>query len=158
MKRTHIAALLTALLFAPGLGAQGYRDHGRPADRDFEDRRGRVTGIIADCERRTDEFKVALRRALDHSRLDGTRKEDELNRAASVLEKAMNRLRESWNADRDFERSRRHLSVALNAGRDLNRTLSRHRLRGDIQREWDIVKDELNRLAEVFREPKIRWE
>jgi len=158
MKRTHIAALLTALLFAPGLGAQGYRDRGRPADRDFEERRGRVTGIIADCERRTDEFKVALRRALDHSPLDGSRREDQLNRDAANLEKAMNRLRESWNADRDFERSRRHLGVALNAGRDLNRTLSHHRLRSGVQREWEIVRGELNRLAEVFREPKIRWD
>ena len=113
MKRTHLAALLAALMLAPSLGAQGYRDRGRPMDRDFEDRRGRVGDIIADCERRTDDFKVALRRALDHSRLDGTHREDELNRSAALLEKAMNRLRGSWNADRDFERSRRHLSVAL---------------------------------------------
>jgi hypothetical protein len=145
-----------------GLNAQGYRDrreHGGPDDRrDHDERRGRVAGIIADCERRTDEFKVALKRALDRSPLGGTRREDDLNRDAAKLERAMNRLRDSWNADRDFERSRKHLNVALSAGQDINRSMSRHRLRGNVQREWDVVRNELNRLAEVFREPKIRWE
>ena len=152
MTRTKIFAFLMALLMAPTLFAQPRRD------RDWEDRRGRVSAIISDCERRTDDFKVILRRTLDRSPLDGTRREDELNRSAAVLEKAMNRLKESWNLDRDFDRSRRHLAVALDAGRDLNRTLSRHRLRSHIQREWDVVKSELNRLAEVFREPRIRWD
>jgi hypothetical protein len=30
-------------------------------------------------------------------------------------------------------------------------------LRDSIQREWNVVRDELNRLAEAFDEPKIRW-
>ncbi len=161
MKAAAIATLMAALMLPTGLDAQGYRDRrdsGGPGDRrDHDERRGRVAAIIADCERRTDDFKVALKRALDRSPLDGTRREDELNRDAAKLEHAMNRLRESWNADRDFERSRRHLSVALAAAQDINRTMSRHRLRGHLQREWEVVRNELNRLAEVFREPKIRW-
>lgn len=161
MNRAAIATLMALLLVPAGLDAQGYRDrreYGGPGDRrDHEERRGRVAAIIADCERRTDDFKVALKRALERSPLEGSRREDELNRDASKLEHAMNRLRESWNADRDFERSRRHLSVALAAGQDINRTMARHRLRGHLQREWEIVRSELNRLAEVFREPRIRW-
>ena len=148
-----------------GLNAQGYqrdrdrRDHGGRDDRrDQDERRGRVAGLIVNLERRTNEFQGALRRALDRSRLDGTRREDELNRDASKLEHAANRLRESWNADRDFGRSRRNLAVALSAGQDINRTMSQHRLRGQVQREWAAVRQELNLLAEIFREPPVRWE
>jgi hypothetical protein len=160
MKKTAIVLILAALVLPIGLSAQGYRDRDRRdhGGRDFEERRGRVSAIIADCERRTDELKVAVRRALDRSPLNGSQREDELNRDAAVLERALNRLRESWNADRDFERSRRNLGVALSAGRDINRTLGRHRLGGQLRREWDIVKGELNRLAEIFQEPKIRWD
>jgi hypothetical protein len=157
MKRIGVAAIAVALLLPVGLNAQGY---GRGPDdrRDLEERRGRVAGIIGDLQRRTEEFKGALRRALDRSPMEGTHREDELNRDASKLEHATNRLRDSWNADRDFERSRRHLADALAAGQDINRTMSRHRLRGQVQHEWEGVRRELNRLAEVFREPPIRWD
>ena len=30
-------------------------------------------------------------------------------------------------------------------------------MRESVQREWDVVRGELNRLAEAFDEPKIRW-
>jgi hypothetical protein len=33
----------------------------------------------------------------------------------------------------------------------------RRRLHPDVQRQWDIVRGELNRLAEVFELPRIRW-
>ena len=155
MKRMAAVAIAVALVLPVGLNAQRYE---RDRDRDWGERRGRVGGIIADLERRTNEFQGALRRALDHSRLDGTRREDDLNRDASRLEHAANRLRESWNADRDFERSRRNLGVAISAGQDIQRTMSRHRLRNEVQREWGAVRHELNMLAEVFREPPIRWE
>ena len=156
MKRMGVVGIAVALLLPLGLNAQGYqRDRDR---RDQDERRGRVARIIADLERRTNEFHGALRRAIDRSPLDGTHREDELNRDASKLEHAANRLRESWNAERDFERSRRHLAVALSAGQDINHTMSRHRLRGHVQREWDDVRRELNQLAEVFREPPIRWD
>lgn len=156
MNKFVVGAVAAAMLLPVGLNAQRYpRDRDR---RDHDDRRGRVAGIIADLERRTDDFKVALRRALDHSRMDGTRREDMLNRDAARLEQAANRLRDSWNADRDFERSRRNLRAAIMAGQDLQRTMARHRLRGGLQREWGAVRHELNLLAEVFREPPVRWD
>jgi hypothetical protein len=161
MKRLLVLAVATAVLVPAGLGAQSRdrdrSDRGRRYDRDGE-RGGRLSGVIADCERRTDEFQRALRRALDRSRLDGTRREDRLNEDASRLERAINRLRESWNEDHDAERSRRHVRVAISAGRDINRTLSRHALRGGIRAEWDDLRSELNRLADAFGEPAIRWE
>ena len=69
----------------------------------------------------------------------------------------MNRLRDAWNADRDYERSRRLVGAAISAGQDINRGLQRHRLREHVQREWEVVRAELNHLAEVFDQPTIRW-
>ena len=164
MKIIGIATILAALVLPLGLNAQGNRGDrdrhesgGRDDRRDQDERRGRVAGIIADCEQRTNEFNAVLKRSLDRSALDGTRREDRLNREAAKLEHAMNRLRDSWNEDKDFERSRRNLRAALSAGQDIHRALSRHQVRGHVQREWDVLREQLNRLAEVFKEPKIRW-
>jgi hypothetical protein len=150
----HLIIGAVFVIALSGMVAAGQRpqDRGRPGDRV-----GRIGGVVADLERRTDEFQAALRRALDRSDLRRTGREDQLNRDAAQLARAMDRLKESWNRDHDQSRSRRNAAAAISAGRDLNRTMVRHRLRDSIQREWTAVRDELNRLAEAFDEPRIRW-
>ncbi len=162
MDRRALVLLAAAAVLVPVVACAQYhyrdrydRHHGRYRD---DERIGRLSGVIADCERRTDDFQRALRRALERSRLDDTRREDELNDSAHRLSRSMDRLRDSWNEDHDPERSRRNVRDAIVAGRDINRTLSRHVLRGHIQREWDDLRRELDRLADAFGEPEIRWE
>src|ERR1035437_3832711 len=43
------------------------------------------------------------------------------------------------------------------AGQDINRTMVRRRMNPDVQRQWEAVRGELNRLAEAFELPRIRW-
>ncbi len=150
MNKLLVLAIAATLLLPSSTHAQ-YR-------RDRDDRGPRISTVIDDCEQRTDDFKRALARALDRSVLDGSRREDELNADARQLARALDRLRESWNEDHDRERSRRNVRVAISAGRDINRTMMRHGLRGRVQDEWDALKAELNHLADVFEEPAIRWE
>ena len=94
MKKCVPLAIVVALL--PGiLAAQPRRGVPPPGS----ERSGNISRVIADCEGRTNEFKRSLRMALDRSSLNNTRREDELNRDASRLERAMNRVRESWNLE-----------------------------------------------------------
>lgn len=95
--------------------------------------------------------------ALDRSALNNSRREDELNRDASRLEQAMNRVRESWNLEHNPPRTRRSVGDAIAVGQNINRTMIRRRLNPDVQRQWDIVRAELNRLAEAFELPRVRW-
>jgi HAMP domain-containing protein len=149
---------MAVVLVLSGVLAARTQRPGRPQDRGRPDERvGRIAGVVADLERRTDEFQTALRRTMGRSDLRGRGREDQLNRDAAQLARAMDRLRESWNGDHDPARSRKNAATAISAGRSINRTLARHRLRESIQREWNAVRDELNRLAEAFNEPKIRW-
>jgi hypothetical protein len=122
-----------------------------------DDRTGNISRVVADCEERTNQFRVSLRAALDRSALDGTRREDQLNVDAERLERAMNRVREAWNREHDPGRTRHFVSDAIAAGQDINRTMVRRRLNPDVQRQWDAVRGELNRLAEAFELPRIRW-
>jgi hypothetical protein len=95
--------------------------------------------------------------ALDRSSLNNTRREDELNRDASRLEQAMNRVRESWNLEHNPPRTRRSVGDAIAVSQGINRVMLRRRLDPEVQRQWDIVRGELNRLADVFELPSIRW-
>jgi hypothetical protein len=99
-----------------------------------------------------------LRAALDRSMLNGTQREDELNVSALRLERSMNRVREAWNRERDVGRTRRSVSDAISVGQDINRTMVRRRLNPGVQRQWEAVRAELNRLAEAFELPRIRWQ
>jgi hypothetical protein len=137
------------------------REHARDDRSPPPDRRewiGQISGVVQDCDQRATEFRSALARALDRSRLDGTRAEDRLNEQARRLDVAISRLRESWNRERDPERSREHVREAVAAAREINWAIETHQVRGRVQHEWDVLRAEVNRLAEVFHEPQIHWE
>ena len=126
----------------------------------YPPRDGRIANIprvVADCQERTSQFRSSLRAALDRSALNGTRREDQLNVDTERLERAMDRVREAWNREHDPPKTRHFVSDATAVGQDINRTMVRRRLNPDVQRQWDAVRGELNRLAEAFELPRIRW-
>ena len=152
MKRYVWTSMAVALLLSGILAAQPRRDYpprgGRGPD---------ISRVVADCEERTNQFRVALRAALDRSGLNGTQREDQLNVDAQRLERSMNRVREAWNREHDPGRTRQFVSDAIAAGQDINRTMVRRRMNPDVQRQWEVVRGELNRLAAAFDLPRIRW-
>lgn len=117
----------------------------------------RIGGVIADCAARASEFRSSLRRALNHSRLDGSAREDELNAQAARLEREMRRVSEDWNGYHDAHRTRAHVSRAINSAYDINRTMQRRRMNPNVQEQWRGVRRELNMLAEVFELPRLSW-
>ena len=147
-----MAAALAILLPAIAL-AQGRRETGMQRG----ERTERISRVITDCEQRTNEFHRAIERALERSEFRGTLRQDSLNRDAGRLERELNRIRESWNRDHDPVRTRRFVGAAISAGRDINRSMAHHRLSPYVQTEWGAIRSELNNLAEVFDQPRIRW-
>jgi hypothetical protein len=118
-----------------------------------DDRSERIARVIGDCEQRTNEFLKAVESAWGRERHNN----DELDLNAAKLERALNRVRDSWDRDHDYGRTRGNIGAAINAGRDVNRTMSHHRLSQHVSREWGAIKTELNNLADVFEQPRIRW-
>src|ERR1035437_5276068 len=88
-KTKYVLLVVALVLLLPATsGAQRSRDRG-------SDRRERIARVIADCEQRTNEFQRAVQRAREHSRS----REDDLERDATRLERALNKIRESWNRE-----------------------------------------------------------
>lgn len=144
MKRFVPLFMALVLLIPVVAQAQRYRER---------ERGERIARVIRDCEDRTDDFLRAVQRSWGRDR----HSDDELDRSAARLERSLNRVRDAWNRDRDYERTRRNVGAAIEAGRDVNRILRHHRLGSRVEREWGPIKSELNNLAEVFEQPRIRW-
>lgn len=113
--------------------------------------RGNVVDIIKQLESDTDRYKSSLDKALDRSRLNGTRTEDEINDYVKKFEEATDKLRDRAE---DREHAPNASREVLNRGRAINRFMINHRLGGDAEGDWARVRNDLTRLADAYY---IRW-
>jgi hypothetical protein len=116
-----------------------------------------ITRTIIETERDTDKFVRSFRRALNVSAIDGTNREDDVNRSARDLENSMDRVRKNWEKGKDVSRTKRYVSEALSAARDVNLTMRNRRLPRNVETDWEDVRRQMNLLARAFRLPSIRW-
>jgi len=139
-KLTILAAVLTFLVVSTGstfAQRQWYR--------------GNVRDVIRDLESDTDHYKGSLDSALDRSRLNGSRTEDEINEYVKKFEEATDRLRDRAE-DRQYAPNLAR--EVLNRGRSINVFMRRHRLGGQAESDWAKVRNDLNRLANSYY---INW-
>jgi hypothetical protein len=113
--------------------------------------RGNVRENIRQLETDTDRFKGSLDRALDHSPLDGTRAEDEINEYVKNFEAATDKLKDR-SEDREY--SPGLAREVLTRGRVINGFMRSHRLQNEAKVDWSRVRSDLNRLANGYN---IRW-
>lgn len=134
------------------------------ADATFAQRRGRNRGyskvqvdrIITNVEDRVDQFVGQIDSALDRNkRLDGTRREDQINRRAKDLERATDALRSDFNRRERYNDSRAEVSKCLNIAADINVLMRRRRFDRKTESNWRRVRSELNTLARVYNLPNI---
>lgn len=109
-----------------------------------------TTRVINDCEKRTNTFKRTVRRK---SRGDLPN----LQRDVDQLEEALDRVGDSWNRDRDPQKTRAFAAAAISVSQIINRYVAAYRGDADLVNQWMTVRAELNRLAQTFGLPMIRW-
>ena len=143
---------LAALLIVLGLADAGFAQR-RARGRNYT--KAQVDRLIKNVETRTDRFVSQFDDSLDRSRLNGTKREDNLNQRAKDLETATDELRrefdrrDSWNENKDEVRR------CLNIAADINVVVQRRKLGGATEKNWANVRQELNTLAQVYKLPVI---
>ena len=113
--------------------------------------RTNVQQIIRNLETDTDTFKSSLDRALDHSPLDGTRSEDEINEYVKQFEQATDKLKDKAEDQKYAPNLAREVLVR---GRSINGFMRRHQLGQDADNDWARVRGDLTLLAHGYR---INW-
>lgn len=109
-----------------------------------------TTNVINDCEKRTNTFKRSVR-------LKAKGNVPNLQRDADQLEQAMNKVGDSWNRDHDPQKTRAFVTGAITVGQQINKYMTTFRGDADLANQWAAVRAELNRLAQTFGLPPIRW-
>ncbi|MCI0490874.1 MAG: hypothetical protein L0229_30140 [Blastocatellia bacterium] len=112
--------------------------------------RAYVDRLIRQAENRSDQFVAIFDRALDRSRLEGTIREDRLNERAFQLERELNVVRREFNRTGNYYSVRSHVAIALNSAQAINRVMHNRRLIPVAERQWALLRSELNRLAAVY--------
>ena len=113
--------------------------------------RTNVREIIRNLETDTDTFKRSLDRALDHSPLDGTHSEDEINEYVQQFEHATDKLKDKAEDQKYAPNLAREVLIR---GRSINTFMRKHQLSQDANNDWTKVRDDLTLLAHGYR---INW-
>ncbi len=110
-----------------------------------------VQQLIQRIEERANNFRTSLERALENSRLDNTRREDNVNQLVSDFEQATDQLRERFNAR---ESTASDVQAVLDRAALIDRFMQRSRIGTDAERQWSLLKDDLNTLAGYYN---VSW-
>ncbi|MEP6925344.1 MAG: hypothetical protein ABI954_12830 [Pyrinomonadaceae bacterium] len=142
------AAFVTTVLTSTEVNAQRRNRPNRIA-------KAEVERIIKRVEERTDTFVKQFDSSLDNSRLNGTRREDNLNQRARDLENATDELRREFDRRDTWNENRDEVQKCLNIASDINVAMRNRRFNRATENNWANVRTELNELARVYGLPKI---
>jgi endo-alpha-1,4-polygalactosaminidase (GH114 family) len=117
--------------------------------------RAQVDRLIRNVEERVDRFVVQFDYALDNSRLNNTRREDNLNQRARDLETATDELRREFDRNDSRRENSAEVRRVLNIASDINVAMRNRRLNQATERNWAVVRTELNALARAYNLPQL---
>lgn len=118
-------------------------------------RRAQLDRIISNLEERVDRFVSQFDDSLDNSRLNGTRREDNLNRRARDLESATDELRREFDRNDSKQENRPEAQKCLDIASDINRVIVRRKFNRATENNWANVRAELNTLARFYNLPPV---
>ena len=145
-----LAAVCALLILSAPTEAQRRRT---PRQRGYT--KAQVNEIIRRVEERSDRFVKLFDRSLDRSRLDGTNREDRLNERARDLETALDDLRREFDRKENYVETRPEVRRCLDIATNINVAVRNRRLGGETERQWALLRAELNTLADVYGLPRV---
>lgn len=147
---TAVAAILMTFIMFDTANAQRRREvRGRGLNK------AQVKVIINRVEDRVDNFVKNFDKSLDKSRLDGTSREDWLNKRAKDLESATDELAREFDRRDAWAENREEVRRCLNIATDIDRNMRNYRYGSATESNWAKVRYELNSLADVYNMPKV---
>lgn len=109
--------------------------------------------ILHRIEQQSDKFKSTLDSALDKSRFDGSRQEDDINRFVKEFYEQTKNLRDHFN---DHKSTSADVRSVLERASSIDSFMTRNRLRkNNVDKEWYQLKGNLDELSRVYN---VSWQ
>ncbi len=140
MRRTKKLLMLSLLLLV-GLGTSS------TAFAQWRLSNTEIRNVIQRVETRTDSFSRNLENALDRSAINGTARENEINRLVRDFEYATDQLRTRFEGRQATAADARGV---LDRAALINGFLLNNRLDARVDQDWQLVRTDLDRLATAF--------
>lgn len=129
-------------------GYGGYGNNGRYGNNNYD--RG-LRDAIKRVEDRSGDFKKHLDRALDHSRLNGSNREDQINNLADQFHDAADDLKDNFgNGRNNSNRAQGDAQRLVQIGWQIDRVIGRVRLDSRSQSDWNQIRNDLSYIANSF--------
>jgi len=114
-----------------------------------------VGRIIAKLESTSNTFRRGFDRAMDRSPLNGTNEEDRYNDMVSRFENALDRLRGRFDGTDSWWETRNDVSDVIRESRDVNTMMNTISFRRNLERQWNNMRNDINKLADTFDLPGL---
>ena len=111
-----------------------------------------VKALLARLESHADRFRSSLDSALDRSRFDGSKAEDDINRFNKDFEKATDRLKDRYG---DNQSATGIVREILGHGALINSFVHRNVTNARAREDWLALRADLDALARVYN---VGWE
>lgn len=147
------AAILALCLpvLAAAQGGYGYPDYGRNRNGNqgrYDERYLRDS--IHRLDRLAKDFERDLDRALDHSRVDGTQREDRINAQGHDFRRAVSSLKSNFGNGRDLNRSRDEAQRVLQEAQQFDRIGRSRAIDNRVASEWSQIQQELRIISDAY--------
>jgi hypothetical protein len=116
--------------------------------------RSDVDNIIRRLEDSGDEFRRDFLRELDRSGLSGSQKRIYRNQV-DFFENATDRLRSDFDRQNSWWESRNQVRNVISAAVPLNNTMNAISFRRNVERQWNRLRNDINKLADTYDLPGI---
>jgi hypothetical protein len=110
-----------------------------------------VEQVINRIEKQSDKFRSAVDAALDKSRLNGTRREDDINAFVKDFYKETKTLRDHFDHHKSTAAD---VQSVLDRAARIDEFMRRARLKKNAEKEWSSLKGNLDELARVYN---VSW-
>lgn len=110
-----------------------------------------VKKLMAQLKKDTGKFRKSFDSSLDKSRLNGTNREDDINRLLKNYEDATERL---YSRFKDNKSVGSDVEAVLDGAAEIDRFMTRRLASEKAERDWSEVRQDLRQLAEAYN---VSW-
>lgn len=139
---TIITVLMTVAIFSVAARAQ---------DAPYRLNDKQVKKLMAQLKKDTGKFRKSFDSSLDKSRLNGTNREDDINRLLKNYEDATERL---YSRFKDNKSVGSDVEAVLDGAAEIDRFMTRRLASEKAERDWSEVRQDLRQLAEAYN---VSW-
>lgn len=143
-----VTVLLITMTAVSGFGAMAQQRPYRVSQQQEVDQ------LLRRIEARSSQFSRALSAALDQSRIDGTRQEDNINAFVSSFDTSTATLRDRFRQGRDAGSD---VNEVLRQAALIDRFMTRYQMASSVERQWSELRSDLDVLARYYN-IESRWD